>query len=321
MNVKVLEKITEEFRSPILLAGWPGIGNVGVGAIDYLRRKLDALPFLELDLKEYFTAEAVMVEDGISKFPEMPSHVFYYIREPELIIFESEAQIGGNVGVSLMNQILDLATEWKVGQIYTAASWTKAMSYREPVQILGVANRKSIRDSLIPLGIESLKQGVISGLNGLLLGFAGLRDIEAACLLATLPEYAMTMPNPKASREIVRVFENLLQIQVDLAEIDRAVEQMDETMADIEEQIRATFTNLKNEEGEEEGLEEVDDEKVPQYVMERIERLFGEVKVESSSQKAALLKRELDRWNLYSLYEDRFLDLFRKDQDSGTSTG
>ena len=318
MNIKVLQDITDEFRSPILLAGWPGIGNVGVGAIDYLRRKLDAVPFVEVDLNEYFTAEAVMVEEGIAKFPDMPSHVFYYVRQPELIIFESEAQIGGNVGVSLMNQILDLAREWKVETIYTAASWTMAMSHRESVQILGVANRESLRDSLVPFGVETLKQGVISGLNGLLLGFAGLREIEAACLLATLPEYAMTMPNPKASREIVRVLERLLEVQIDMEEIDQAVEQMDETMADIEQQIRATFTNLKNEEGEEEGLEEVDEEKVPQYVMERIERLFGEVKTERSSQKAAMLKRELDRWNLYSLYEDRFLDLFRKDQEGGS---
>ena len=44
-------------------------------------------------------------------------------------------------------------------------------------------------------------------------------------------------------------------------------------------------------------------------IFEKIENLFDEVKQDKS--KAPLLKSELDRWNLYELYEDRFLDLFR----------
>ena len=45
--------------------------------------------------------------------------------------------------------------------------------------------------------------------------------------------------------------------------------------------------------------------------MEKIENLFQEIKMKRSNEKAAQLKKELDHWNLYNLYEDRFLGLFR----------
>jgi len=315
MNIKIHRDISGELESPVLLAGWPGMGRVGAGAIDYLRKELKSVPFAKVDASEYFSPDAVEVDNGIARFPALPSHVFFYVREPGLIIFEGESQIAGSGGMMLMNQILDLAEELKVKTIYTGAAFAMPTSYRESVQVWGVANQTSLRDTLTPYGVRIMQEGHISGMNGLLLGFAGLRDIQAACLLATMPQYAVNLPNPKASREIVRVFARVLGIQVDMEEMDRAVERMDRTMGEIEKQIQMAFASRSEEGGEEEGLEEVEEEKVPQYVMERIERLFGELQIERSQEKAVQLKKELDRWNLYELYEDRFLNLFRRNQE------
>jgi hypothetical protein len=43
--------------------------------------------------------------------------------------------------------------------------------------------------------------------------------------------------------------------------------------------------------------------------MEKVEKLFKEALADRA--KAIVLKEELDRWDLYKLYEDRFLDLFK----------
>ncbi len=314
MNLKMRKDLSGEVKSPILLAGWPGMGNVGVGAIDYLRRKLGMVAFAEVDMSEYFTPEAVMVEDGIAKLPKLPSHVFYYLRDPELIIFESESQIVGDKGILLLGQILDIAEKLKVRTIYTGAAFAMPISHREEVRVMGVANGQSLRDSLVPHGVEVLKQGHISGLNGLILGFAGIRGIEAACLMGTMPQYAIGIPNFKASRAIVKVLESIIEIRVDMAEMDHAVEQMNQTMAEIEEKIQTAFSSMEMEEGEEEEFEQLDEDKVPQYVMEKIERLFGEVQKNRSKEKATQLKNELDKWDLYNVYEDRFLNLFRLDE-------
>ena len=63
---------------------------------------------------------------------------------------------------------------------------------------------------------------------------------------------------------------------------------------------------IKDKEGERSG-----EERVSQFVLNKIERLFLEAR--TSREKALELKRELDRWGLFEMYEDRFLDLFKKD--------
>ena len=101
MKLNVLNELPRSFQASVLLAGWPGMGSVGIGAIDYIRRKLDAVAFAEIDMQSHFTPEAMIVEDGIADFPDPPVHVFYVVEEHDLIIFQSEAQIGGPPGDEL----------------------------------------------------------------------------------------------------------------------------------------------------------------------------------------------------------------------------
>jgi len=317
MNLNIQTDISNEVVAPTLLAGWPGMGSVGVGAINYLRRQLDAVPFAEVDMSEYFCHEEVVVENGIAKLPDMPSHVFYRVPGRDIIIFESERQVGGQGGTSLMNKVLDLAEKLDVQAIYTAAAWALPARHTDDAHVMGISNQETLRDHIVPHGVEVLEQGTISGLNGLLLGFAAARGISAACLLATLPGHYMQMPNPKASREIVRVLSSLLDLDTDLAEMDEAVEEMGRVMEDIEDKIRSAITSMEGEGQEKpEELGEVDEEAVPAKVMERIERMFLQVSHTNSDQQskvmAAKLKEELDKWNLYGVYEDRFLNLFRE---------
>ncbi|MCM8781307.1 MAG: hypothetical protein NC908_05235, partial [Candidatus Omnitrophica bacterium] len=55
--------------------------------------------------------------------------------------------------------------------------------------------------------------------------------------------------------------------------------------------------------------------KLPLSVKEKIERLFLEAR--NDIKKAHELKLELDKWNIYKDYEDRFLDLFKKKKQDG----
>ena len=63
--------------------------------------------------------------------------------------------------------------------------------------------------------------------------------------------------------------------------------------------------------GKDEHIADLDTKEVPKYIMEKNEKLFQDAKVDR--EKAYDLKEELDRWDLFMFYEDRFLDLFKKD--------
>ncbi|MBS12418.1 MAG: hypothetical protein CME19_12535 [Gemmatimonadetes bacterium] len=316
MNLNIRNDISGEIASPTLLAGWPGMGSVGVGAVNYLRRHLEAVPFADVDMTEFFCHEEVVVEDGIAQLPAMPNHVFYHVPDRDLIIFESEAQVGGEGGIALMNRVLDLAQQLDVQAIYTAAAYAIPMRHSDDVHVLGISNRESMRDHVVDHGIEVLEQGRISGLNGLLLGFADSRGISAACLLATMPHQLVQMPNPRASRGIINILTSLLDVEVDLTEMDEAVEEMGRVIEEIEQRIRSAFSSMEGEGNDStEELTEVDEETVPAKVMERIERMFLQFSNSPSAQQSRVmaqqLKEELDKWDLYGVYEDRFLNLFR----------
>ncbi len=312
MKLNLLKELPRAFRASTLIAGWPGMGSVGIGAIDYIRRQLDAVAFAEIDMQSYFTPEAMIVEDGLAAFPDPPAHVFYAVEEHDLIIFQSEAQIGGTPGDDLMERILDVGQQVGVDMIFTGAAYLTQASHKEDAQVLGVANNNECRDLLASQGVEILREGMVSGLNGLLLGFAQRHNLNAACLLGTMPQYAAPIPNPKASREIVLTLGRLLDFDVDMLEIDDAAEKMEDTMADIEVQIQKTFSHMDDVPESEFQIGKGEEDKVPQSVMERIEKLFLEVtQTDQFHQKANELKAELDRWNLYSFYEDRFLNLFK----------
>ena len=122
-----------------------------------------------------------------------------------------------------------------------------------------------------------------------------------------MPQYAISLPNPKASSAIIEVLCKMLGVHIDLNEINDYIKDMEERMALIEDKVKDVFTI------EEEYPESYPHEKkIPGYIMERIEKLFTEARHDKA--KASHLKKELDRWDLYRLYEDRFLDLFKNNQ-------
>ena len=45
---------TPQLKTPILIASWPGIGNIGLIAVDTLRGMLEAEEFGEIEPWEFF---------------------------------------------------------------------------------------------------------------------------------------------------------------------------------------------------------------------------------------------------------------------------
>lgn len=299
MELKIRSRV--DIRRPIMIAGWPGMGNVSLLAVNYLRRELEAELIGEIDISKVTTPDAVIVDEGILRLPSPPMHNIYYRKYPDLIILEGEVQLRGRSGTILMEQVLKLVKEFNVSKIFTGAAFPLPVSYEESSTIYGCATTRTMRDLLLrEYGVKIMDHGEISGLNGLLLGYAGEVGVPAACLLATMPLYAVNLPNPKASRAIVKVMGRILGVKIDTTGLDIEVERVDREMAELEERIR--------EELKPHPSAEIHKGEVPLHVRQRIERLFREAKQDRN--KAYLLKKELDKWNLFESYEDRFLDLF-----------
>jgi proteasome assembly chaperone (PAC2) family protein len=307
--MKLFEDVQFEVP-PTMLAAWQGMGNVGLITMDYLRRKTEAKPFAEIDMSHFLTPDSIVVKEGIAQFPDIPTSTFHYVQSPALVVFESNAQVGGRDGISIIKTILDVANRFNVKRIFTSAAFAQPMSHRSESNVLVACNNESMLRFMEGFEVAPMPDGYIAGLNGLLLGVAASRNIEAACLLGTIPSYATGLSYPKASVEILRVFQHMFDLSFELDELEAASEEMDQQLAAIEDRIREFFPSITE---KDEELTNVHQDEVPQYIMDKIERLFEKVAADRS--KANDLKDELVRWNLYELYEKRFLDLFKHGDD------
>jgi hypothetical protein len=289
------------------------MGNVGIGAADYLRRKLKGAVCARIDVARYCFPESIEVVAGIGRIPAPPAHDIYFIEDPPFFVFEGEIQVGGEAGLNIAQELLDFAVEHGVKTVYTGAAFAMPVSCREPVKVFGVATDDRLKQVFLNYGVEPLTEGRISGLNGLLLGLAGSRDLPAACFLATMPHYAVQTPNPKASKAVIQVFERILNTSVDMVEIDVAIAEADRVLGEFESRVNEAIQALRQQAERGESRQESEEQQPePHELMDRVERLFEQVGRDRS--KAGMLKEELDRWGLFHLYEDRFLDLFDKNR-------
>ncbi len=308
--MRVFEEIQFD-TVPTMFAAWPGMGNVGIIAMDYLRTKLDATVFAEIDMASFFIPDSIIVKEGVAQLPEIPGAVFYYRKDPSVIIFESNAQVGGKDGITIIKTILNIAEQFHVKRIFTAAAFAQPMSHNAPSKVLVACNNPILFKKLEKYDVSPMPDGYIAGQNGLLLGVAAARDIDSCCLLGTIPSFASNLSYPKASLEIVKTFESLLNYKLGHDDLEESIEVVDKQLAAIEDRIKEYFPTVM--EKEEEEAPDVEEEEVPRYIMDKIERLFDEVKLDKT--KANKLKEELDRWKLYELYEHRFLGIFKDDKD------
>ncbi|MFH1753291.1 MAG: PAC2 family protein [Candidatus Omnitrophota bacterium] len=299
-----------EVKNPVMLACWAGMGNVGIGAADFIRIKLGAKLFAQANISDLVSPEFIAVDKGLSSLQDAPNLSVYYKKKPPLLISIGREQLYGRAGMISMERLLEIAIKHKVKKIFTCAAFPSYMHYKESPTIYAAANRGTfLRQIKENKSVHQMEDGQISGLNGLLLEAARKKKIDAACLLATLPIYAVGLPNPRASKALVGILGDIIGFQADMTDLNLSIHEIDKTLEKIEEQLRSL--GLEDAEKKPYAAPKVSNE-MPKIILDKIEKLFEDARRDKRA--AHKLKQELDRWDLFKVYEDRFLDLFREKQ-------
>jgi len=122
---------TPDIKSPLMAASWPGMGNVGIGAFDYLRLKLNSRLFAEIDISDYLKPEAVSVKKGITSLPKTANLSLYYTGKPPFIISLGSNQHYGEAGAVVMEHLLSVAEKFSVKRILTGAAFPTNAGYQD----------------------------------------------------------------------------------------------------------------------------------------------------------------------------------------------
>jgi hypothetical protein len=209
--------------------------------------------------------------------------------------------------------VIDLAEDLEVREIVTFAATPVNITHRDAPGIWCVATNGTNLRSVSSLGAQVMENGHIGGLNGLLLGVGKERGIDGLCLLGEIPFYTVKIENPRSSISILDLFGRYTGIRVDTDGLKQMARYVEEEIDRVSKKTKEGILGTESSEEEEAGPAPVspetsEDKSVPNEIRDKIEFLFRKAAEDIS--KAGELKNELDRWDLFIEYEDRFLDLF-----------
>jgi len=261
VGAKIFKRI--KTKKTDLIACWPGIGNIGITAVDTLRGQVQAEEFGEIEPWDFFYPQKVSIKKGFLEELKFPRSRFYFkkVGRKGLIFFigEEQAMEGedvyakGKKAYEMANLVLDVAEQFGCQRVYTSGAAVAPVHHTMRPKVWAVSNKKELLDeieryknTILMSKIEGVdNQGSITGLNGLLLGVAKKRGLEGICLMGEIPFYlqAFPLPYPKASKSVLEVLSRILGIGLDLSQFDNYVTQVEET---IEKWYRQLPSEIKD---------------------------------------------------------------------------
>lgn len=311
-----------KLNHPVLVAAWPGMGKVAFTAVAYLKRQFNAQVLGDIKAPEFFAPTGSTVRQQVIRPPEPADNRFYFYQSPnggsDVIFFLGSAQPVPHMEYQFAHRILDVAELFGVERIYTTAAAPSDMQLRDTSRVFAVPNDSNILKELLNHEVHFMGDGTIAGMNGLLISVARERKIEGICLLGEIPFFTVQVEFPKASLRILEVLSKMLNHQVDLVDLELYAEEKEKDIEPLAHLLGKERPDQHRPEMGESGhpVIPLQDDKVPQSVKTRIEKLFKQAEFDLTYKSKMRLKEELDNWGVFRDYEDRFLDLFKARGDS-----
>jgi len=204
----------------VFVAGLPGMGLTGKQAADYLIEQFNAVKVCSVNAP-YLASPVVSSYDGVVE--DLMNELFkIYFAEAggkQFLIFTGVTQPPSPEWQHhLSYKIVDAIKVYRPKIIYTFAA-TPIYSYRWNVNVYGIATRRDLLDELRVHGVIPFKgEGVISGVNGLLVGYGKQFGIDGVILLSET--YLTAGRDLIAPLSLLRIFSKIVNVEIDLRKME-----------------------------------------------------------------------------------------------------
>lgn len=214
---------TPDIKKPILIAAMQDMGDIGSIAIHFINKNLNTLPFRYVSpcYPNY-----VIDRGGYVEFqPER----WQYRYAKDVIVF------GGGLGQPQTNEelyrlcqdVIDVAKKYSVQLIYTLGAFHTERNYEKKPKTFITTNSQALTERIKNLGIETTpSSSLITGFNGLVLGFAKLNNIHGIGLYAEIND--PQIPQYRSVKSVLQLLERLTYQKFrDLGDLDAMGEAID----------------------------------------------------------------------------------------------
>lgn len=205
----------------ILFASLPDIGKVGGIASSYLAENLKTEYVAEIISNE---KPWISYKDGIVRCV-VDYYQIYYSGDANLLIFTGNAQPQEPRELhQLCNLLLDYIQEiGKNRLLYSAGGYFREQVMGAP-RVCGVVNNPDLKNILTKFKIDLIGNEIdsITWFNGLILGLARERNLDAIGLFGEISE--TTFPQPLAAKSIVKAFARIEGVALNTRPLDKQYE-------------------------------------------------------------------------------------------------
>lgn len=221
-----------ELEDPLFIEGLTGIGHIGRTAVDYLIDQLGAEKFGEI-LSHHFPHWAIVDED---KQLDLLKNELYYLKNDDgrdLVFLMGDAQSLDPQGhYEIVHVVVDLLKDLGVEELITIGGYGTGQTIDGTPHVYGVVTESDLRDEYEQYNISfDHSVGQIIGASGLLLGVGERYGMQGICLLGETPGFLLS--DPKATEEVLKVIENMLDLELDYDNLDAKIEEAEQVIKKI----------------------------------------------------------------------------------------
>ena len=239
--------------------GWNDAGDAASDALEHLDAIWEAEPLVEIDDEAYYDYQVnrpvIRQIDGVTRELVWPSMHISHCRPPgsdrDIVLMHG---VGANMRWrTFCAELLAIADKLNVDTVVILGALLADTPHTRPVPVSGAAYSP---DSAKFFGLEETRYEGPTGIAGLFQDACVAAGIPAVTFWAAVPHYVSQPPNPKATVALLRRVEDVLDIEVPLADLPTQAEEWEEAVTEMtadDEEIAEYVSAL-----EERGDAEVD---------------------------------------------------------------
>jgi uncharacterized protein len=225
-----MEYITKkeiDFKNPLVIEGFPGVGLVGSIAVHQIIKKL------ELECIGYFDIPDVppinLVEEGVVYPP-----IRVYGRE-DLIVLFSDVIIPPNIIHRFSDKIMETIIPINPKMVISLGGIATGKSE----VVYGIASSKELLEIFEKYEIPILRFGMVGGVSGSLMVKSRNHKIPAIGLLA---ETIGIRPDPRGASNLINVLNKIYGLNVNIEELIEEADKIDEKIKQLAQEHAKLMT-------------------------------------------------------------------------------
>jgi len=220
--------------------GWPNAAEVSSSALQYLVENIKAKEFASIEGEDFYQIPYLrpvgVIKEGRLIELKPPINHFYYSKNPssqDLILFKGvEPHLKWTIFVDL---VLNLAEIFSVSQIFTIGGTYDYIPHTYPPMVSAVFNHEDLRKKVIQAGLGLTEYTGPISIHTFILDAAKKRGLKTTCLWGHAPQYLQTK-NVKVVHSVLKTLTDLIEIEIDLSELQKASDYFDEQVNHLVEQ-------------------------------------------------------------------------------------